>query len=83
MGGDVAGSSGALREKAGELRRVAVVASLQIHAISGEKALETTQDEQVEDNADGAVEENVDEVPVGAKGGGQMRKVGSAAGSIR
>ncbi len=65
--GDILGN-GALREEARELRRVAVVSRLKVNAVAGEEDLEATQYEQVEDNADSAVEGNIDKVPVGREG---------------
>jgi hypothetical protein len=66
---DVLGS-GALREEARELWRVAVVSRLNFHAVAGEEDLEATQYEQVEDNANSAVKGNIDKVPVGREGEG-------------
>ena len=52
-----------LRHEFRKLRRAAVIPRLHVHAISHDEDLKAAQDQQVNDDAEGAVKKNIDEVP--------------------
>jgi hypothetical protein len=78
-------AGGALRQEARKLRRVAVFAGPHVDAVAQEKLLEAAQNDEVDEDAQGAVEEDVDKVPaeVGGEGGGDSSEGKCAEGGSR